>query len=119
MRHDRAVIALSWQLFDPPLAYSGYVLGKTVRLVEWDLQESPTETNGDMVSVQVRTGQLTRSGVRECIARAYRLDSVKQVKQLAHWLTVGQRTFYERLDTKASLGTLNEGEIIVWTQVRA
>lgn len=94
------------------------MLGKTVRLVEWDLQESPTEPNGDIVSVQVRSGQLTRTGVRTCIARAYSLESTKQVKQLAHWLQVGPRVFYEQLDNKVALNYLNEGEIIVWSQVR-
>ena len=70
-----------------------------------------------MVSVQVRTGQLSRAGIRESIVKAYGLDSPKKVKQFAHWMKQGPRVFYERIDTKEALGALKEGEIIVWTRV--
>jgi hypothetical protein len=96
---------------------AGYVVGKTFRLVEWDLNVSPKEPNGDMVSVQVRKGQLSRQGIRECIATAYSLESAKHVKQFAHVFVTGSRVFYERIDTKEVLGKLDDGDVIVWTQV--
>ena len=94
-------------------------MGRTFRLIEWDLETSPQEPNGDMVSVQVRQGQLTRHGIRECIAKTYGLASPKSVKQYAHFFQVGLRVFYERIDTKETIGKLDEGDIIVWTRVCA
>lgn len=93
-------------------------MGRTFHLVEWDLEASPKEPNGDMVSIQVRQSQITRQGIRESIASTYGLDSPKQVKQFAHVCTLGIRTFYERIDTKASIGKLDDGDTIVWSQVR-
>jgi hypothetical protein len=82
------------------------------------MEASPKEPNGDMVTIQVRQAQMTRQGIRESVATQYGLDSAKQVKQFAHVITLGPRIFYERIDTKASLGKLDDGDMIVWSQVQ-
>jgi hypothetical protein len=93
-------------------------VGKTFRLVEWDLALAPKEPNGDMVSVQVRTGQISRQGIREAISKAYDLESPKVVKQFAHMFVLHERVFYERVDTRESLAKLHDGDVLVWTKVR-
>ena len=97
---------------------TGLVVGKKFRFVEWDLGISPKEPNGDMIAVQVRTGTITRQGMREAICKAYDLPNLKVVKQFAHVVELHNRTFYEHMDTRESLQNLDEGAVIVWTQVR-
>ena len=97
---------------------AGLVVGKKFRFVEWDLGISPKEPNGDMIAVQVRTGTITRQGMREAICKAYDLPNTKVVKQFAHVVELHHRTFYEHMDTRESLQNLDEGAVIVWTQVR-
>jgi hypothetical protein len=97
---------------------AGFVVGKTFRLIEWDLAISPREPNGDMISVQVRQGQISRQGMRDAIAKAYDLSSVKSVKQFAHLFQCHHRVYYERVDTRESLSKLEDGDVIVWTQAR-
>ena len=64
-----AVDALSVNLRDGIGAPAGFVVGRTFRFVEWDLTLSPKEPNGDMISVQVRTGQMSRQVRAQSIHR--------------------------------------------------
>ena len=95
---------------------AGYVVGKTFRLIEWDLQASPQDPDGVMVRVTISL-QLTRSAVRQAVAKAYHLESPKLVKQFAHSFQYNGKVFYERLDSRAAFVDLPDGAVLVWTQV--
>jgi hypothetical protein len=98
---------------------AGYVVGKTLRFVEWDLEASPGEADGAMKRVAVRTNQLTLSGLRIAVAKAYGLESGKSVKQFAQTTLWNTKVFYERLENRAAIAALDDGAVIVWTSVRA
>jgi hypothetical protein len=91
-------------------------VGKTFRMIEWDLQNSPREPDGAMVRVTMPR-KLTRAGMRQAIAKAYGLESSKHVKQFAHTYSFSGKIFYERLEESATLVNINDDAVLVWTQV--
>lgn len=95
----------------------GVVVGKQFRVVEWDIQNSPRQPDGACVTINTRATQLNPKGLRTEIAKMYRLDSSKQVKQFRHCYMFGTIIFYEQLDSPQAISKLDEGGVIVWTRV--
>lgn len=100
------------------MAHAGYVVGKSFRMIEWDLDKSPQDPDGVMVRVTMSI-KLTRASIREAVAKAYKLESPKLVKQFAHSFPYNGKVFYEKLDSRAAILDLPEGAVLVWTQVSA
>lgn len=92
------------------------MVGKTFRMIEWDLQGSPREPDGAMVRVTMPL-QLTRNGMRHAIAKAYDLETAKSVKQFAQTFAFNGKIFYERLESKGAVTNVPDGTVLVWTQV--
>ena len=82
--------------------------------MEWDLQNSPMQPDGQLVTINLR--QFTSTGLRTAIATAYKLNSQKQVKQVAHWILIGPN-FYEQMGPEQPLAGLPDNAVIVWSQV--
>lgn len=91
-------------------------MGKTFRLIEWDLHASPQEPDGAMVRVTMPL-QLTRGKLRQAVANSYGLESSKGVKQFAHSFVFNAKVFYEKLEDNSAIANLPDGEVLVWTQV--
>jgi len=57
---------------------AGYIIGRGVRVVEWDVTESPTGPTGHLVSMKLRA--LTPDGIRIAIAKEFGLSNYREVK---------------------------------------
>ncbi len=58
---------------------AGYIIGRGMRVVEWDVTESPTGPTGHLVSMKLRA--LTPDGIRIAIAKEYGLSNYREVKR--------------------------------------
>ena len=59
------------------LRHAGYIIGRGVRVVEWDVSEHPEHPDGDLVSLKLRA--LTPDGIRMAIAKEYGLSNYREV----------------------------------------
>ena len=59
---------------------AGYLVGRDIRAVEWDAASSPSLPDGRAVSFKLRA--LTPEGLRIALAKQYRLEGAKDVKQV-------------------------------------
>ena len=59
---------------------AGYLVGRDIRAVEWDAATSPSLPDGRAVSFKLRA--LTPDGLRIALAKQYRLEGAKDVKQV-------------------------------------
>ena len=57
---------------------AGYIIGRGVRIVEWDVAEHPDKPDGDLMSMKLRA--LTPDGIRMAIAKAYGLSNYREVE---------------------------------------
>ena len=55
----------------------GYIVGRGIRVVEWDVSESPSGPTGDLMSLKLRA--LTPDGIRIAIAKEYGLSNYREV----------------------------------------
>ncbi|KAK9817969.1 hypothetical protein WJX72_005108 [[Myrmecia] bisecta] len=91
----------------------GYIFGRSVRAVEWDVAASPTMPNGCSHSFKLRA--FTPVGMRIAIAKANRLSGPGEVKQISQWIQIGPN-FYEPLRSVASLAMLPDPAWVVWSR---
>lgn len=64
----------------PEVWLAGYIIGRGVRVVEWDVSKSPSEPTGNMVSMKLRA--LTPDGIRNAIAKEYGLSNYREVRPI-------------------------------------
>ena len=57
--------------------HAGYIIGRGVRVVEWDVAEHPDKPDGDLASLKLRA--LTPDGIRMAIAKEYGLSNYREV----------------------------------------
>ena len=57
--------------------HAGYIIGRGVRVVEWDVAEHPDKPDGDLASMKLRA--LTPDGIRMAIAKEYGLSNYREV----------------------------------------
>lgn len=60
------------------LGTPGYIFGKQIRAVEWDVAASPGSPNGRVVSFKLRA--FTADGIRKAIASRMRLERTDEVR---------------------------------------
>lgn len=60
------------------LGTPGYIFGKQIRAVEWDVAASPGSPNGRVVSFKLRA--FTAEGIRKAIATRMRLERSDEVR---------------------------------------
>lgn len=57
--------------------HAGYIIGRGVRVVEWNVAEHPDGPDGDLASMKLRA--LTPDGIRMAIAKEYGLSNYREV----------------------------------------
>ena len=57
--------------------HAGYIIGRGVRVVEWNVAEHPNKPDGDLASLKLRA--LTPDGIRRAIAKEYGLSNYREV----------------------------------------
>lgn len=60
--------------------HAGYIIGRGVRIVEWNVAEHPDGPDGDLASMKLRA--LTPDGIRMAIAKEYGLSNYREVAAL-------------------------------------
>lgn len=58
-------------------SHAGYIIGRGVRVVEWNVAEHPDGPDGDLASMKLRA--LTPDGIRMAIAKEYGLSNYREV----------------------------------------
>jgi hypothetical protein len=58
---------------------AGFIFGRAIRAVEWDVERSPGLPDGRVVSFKLRA--LTSKGLRAAIAKNYRLNSPEEASE--------------------------------------
>lgn len=59
------------------LGATGYLIGRGVRVVEWNVSDSPDQPDGELVSLKLRA--LDPDGLRIAIAKHYGLSNYREV----------------------------------------
>ncbi|KAL0038130.1 hypothetical protein WJX79_004071 [Trebouxia sp. C0005] len=101
-------------LLSSVLRTPGYIIGRGVRVVEWDVTESPTGPTGHLVSMKLRA--LTPDGIRIAIAKEYGLSNYREVRQVSHWVTTTTPYFFEPMRTAATFKMLPDPAFVVWSK---
>ena len=57
--------------------HAGYIIGRGMRVVEWNVAEHPDKPDGDLASMKLRA--LTPDGIRIAIAKEYGLSNYREV----------------------------------------
>ncbi|DBA92880.1 TPA: hypothetical protein ACH3X1_003051 [Trebouxia sp. C0004] len=101
-------------LLSSVLRTPGYIIGRGMRVVEWDVTESPTGPTGHLVSIKLRA--LTPDGIRIAIAKEYGLSNYREVRQVSHWVTTTTPYFFEPMRTAATFKMLPDPAFVVWSR---
>ncbi|KAL0054146.1 hypothetical protein WJX82_004483 [Trebouxia sp. C0006] len=101
-------------LLSSVLRTPGYIIGRGMRVVEWDVTESPTGPTGHLVSMKLRA--LTPDGIRIAIAKEYGLSNYREVRQVSHWVTTTTPYFFEPMRTAATFKMLPDPAFVVWSK---
>lgn len=101
-------------LLSSVLRTPGYIIGRGMRVVEWDVTESPTGPTGHLVSMKLRA--LTPDGIRIAIAKEYGLSNYREVRQVSHWVTTTTPYFFEPMRTAATFKMLPDPAFVVWSR---
>lgn len=92
----------------------GYIIGRGVRVVEWNVAEHPDGPDGDLASMKLRA--LTPDGIRMAIAKEYGLSNYREVRQVSHWVTTAVPHFFEPMRTAAAFKMLPNPAFVVWSR---
>lgn len=65
----------TWPAHGP--MHAGYIIGRGVRVVEWNVAEHPDKPDGDLASMKLRA--LTPDGIRMAIAKEHGLSNYREV----------------------------------------
>ena len=90
---------------------AGYLVGRDIRAVEWDAVSSPSLPDGRAVSFKLRA--LTPEGLRIALAKQYRLEGAKDVKQVRS--STGVAATGQHLSEPLAIGS-EHGVCWVWMQ---
>lgn len=94
----------------------GFLFGRVLRCVEWDVASSPDRPDGRMHTLRLRTQ--TPDGLRTAIAKAAGCKPA-DVASLAHWLAApGGGSLLEPIGSAAAITVLPDPALIVWSRSR-
>ena len=94
----------------------GFLFGRVLRCVEWDVAASPDRPDGRMHTLRLRAQ--TPDGLRTAIAKAAGCPP-GDVASLAHWLAApGGGSLLEPIGSAAAITVLPDPALIVWSRSR-
>ncbi|GMH42555.1 hypothetical protein BSKO_10474 [Bryopsis sp. KO-2023] len=93
----------------------GYIVGRRVHLIEWNVERSPNLPDGPVMTIRLRTQ--SPEGLKAAIKKSYGLTGRNRVRQMSHWITFGPG-FFEPIDQASDFNCLPDPVWVVWSKER-